>query len=184
MDLTGATSPPPIRVHDYNGNGGLSRSTRRPMSNFASGAQGPMMIPNARQEAVPPPLPPPRYMDDLAAGSEPEHRWGTMSSDGSFGRSDSSFSSSSGFHRHWERRRMEGGDSASRRDSARQGRSSMTARSPTELHMKADPFRHIDEGYHSMSGSSVANNQSVLAFLSRSCPVCKHRFGRASCPPS
>lgn len=153
MDISRVTSPPSILVYDFNGNNGrAARSARE---------QGGMNIPNARHDEAPPPLPPPRFIDDIAAGGDPGWQWGnTPSSCGGFGKSGGSVRSGSSLHGTWDQR-MENERHSERPGYARRGNSSSTVRSRPDSDRRHDfSSRFIDEGYHSLSGSSLAN-QSV-----------------------
>ena len=148
-------SPPSILVHDFNGNHGRpARSSRE---------QGGMGIPNARIDDVPPPLPPPRYINDFAAGGDPGWQWGnTPSRSGGFGKSGGSVSPGSSLQGNWDQRMGNDGHSE-RPEYARQGSSNSIVRSRPDSDRRHDfSSRFIDEGYHSLSGSSLAN-QSVYA---------------------
>ena len=155
MDISRVTSPPSILVHDFNGNHGRpARSSRE---------QGGMGIPNARIDDVPPPLPPPRYINDFAAGGDPGWQWGnTPSRSGGFGKSGGSVSPGSSLHGNWDQRMGDDGCS-DRPEYARHRSSNMTVRSRPGSDRRHDfSSRFVDEGYHSLSGSSIAN-QSVYA---------------------
>ena len=155
MDISRVTSPPSILVHDFNGNHGRpARSSRE---------QGGMGIPNARIDDVPPPLPPPRYINDFAAGGDPGWQWGnTPSRSGGFGKSGGSVSPGSSLQGNWDQRMGNDGHSE-RPEYARQGSSNSIVRSRPGSDRRHDfSSRFIDEGYHSLSGSSLAN-QSVYA---------------------
>lgn len=153
MDISRVTSPPSILVYDFNGNNGrAARSSRE---------QGGMNIPNARHDEPPPPLPPPRFINDFAAGGDPGWQWGnTPSSDGGFGKSGGSVRSGSSLHGTWDQRMGNEGHSE-RPEYARRGNSNSSVRSRPDSDRRYDfSSRFVDEGYHSLSGSSLAN-QSV-----------------------
>ncbi|KAK2793543.1 hypothetical protein FQN52_001129 [Onygenales sp. PD_12] len=93
MDNPPMSSPPSILVCDFNS----SQDRRRPSSSKSSSArnfsarpfrtpQGPMAIPNANEPLAPPPLPPPRYIEDLANGHDSGWKWGNSFEDGEFGK--------------------------------------------------------------------------------------------------
>lgn len=154
MDISRVTSPPSIRVYDFNGNDGRSARSLR--------EQGGKPIPNTNQVDVPPPLPPPRFLDDIAAGGDPGWQWGNNSSSGGFGKSGGSVSPGSSLHGNWDQRMGNDGNSE-RPGYTRQGSSHSTIRSrPDSDRRHGLSSRFIDEGYHSLSGSSLAN-QSVYA---------------------
>lgn len=74
--LRGAPVPPSNRVHNHNSNlgrwGSISRSAVTPFSL----APVPLAIPNVGYDPAPPPLPPPRYIDEIAAGGDHGWAWG------------------------------------------------------------------------------------------------------------
>jgi len=69
-----ASSPPAIRVYDSRPHNGRHANPRRSPSYAVTSSSVPMAIPNAR-EAPPPPLPPPRYINDLSNGHDPGWQW-------------------------------------------------------------------------------------------------------------
>lgn len=163
MNTSGVISPPSILVHDMNGMNGprplSSRTAGRPFSRTA----GPMTVPNARMDEpfAPPPLPPPRYIEDLAAGSDPGWQWGNTPNHGGFGGNfGSARSPSSSLRGSWDQR-MEDEGLPERPDYSRRGSSSATIKSPARLDRTYDFSRNVDEGYHSLSGSSFSSHRSV-----------------------
>ena len=179
MDFTRVSSPPSILVHDHNGSHGRRRSSSRSTGiPFPSRPPGPMAIPSTRDDPAPPPLPPPRIIDDLAAGSDPGWAWGNDPS-GKFGKARESFAPASNFPKSWGR---EMGNKIQvqppdRPHYSRRESSTSTITSPTETDTDRryrDFARHQDEGYYSLSGprSSAMSQQSVHAFLHMNhCPV-------------
>ncbi|KAI4234748.1 MAG: hypothetical protein LQ349_003589 [Xanthoria aureola] len=162
MNTSDIMSPPSILIHDMNNmNGPRNSSSRTAHKNF-SRSSGPMAVPNAHREDqyVPPPLPPPRHMEDLAAGSDPGWRWGNSSNHGGFGggKFDSSISSSSSLRGSWDSR-MEDEGFSDRPDPSRHNPSITSTNLPPSLDRKYDFSRHFDEGYHSLSGSSLSSNR-------------------------
>ena len=154
MDISRVPSPPSILVYDFNGNNG-----RRPRS---SREQGGMNIPNAMRDVPPPPpLAPPRIIDDLAAGSDPGWEWENhRSRSGGFGKGGGSVSPGSSLRGYWDQRMIREGNTEWP-DNARRGSSNLAVRSRPDSDRRHDfSSRFIDEGYHSLSGSSLAN-QSV-----------------------
>ena len=162
----GSAPPPSIRVHESNANYGSHRpSSRAPTSASRpfSKSPGPMSIPSKRHDPPPPPLPPPRFIEDLAAGSDPGWKWGNIGNPGAFGNSESgSVSLSSSLRGNWDTQLESEGDSE-RPTYARRGSSMSTVKSPADTDVY-EGFRHRDEGYYSLSGSSLMN-QSVLSRL-------------------
>lgn len=140
-----------------------SRMAGRPYSK----SPGPMAVPNARSDELfaPPPLPPPRYIEDLAAGSDPGWKWGNLPKHGGFGGSFAfPGSSSSSARGSWDNR-MEDEGFPDRPEDSRRGSSSTTIRSPPSYDRAYNLSRNIDEGYHSLSGSSLVNYRSVNVFF-------------------
>ncbi|OJD13384.1 hypothetical protein AJ78_06155 [Emergomyces pasteurianus Ep9510] len=94
MDSNPATSSPPsILVCDFNHStydrrrSSASKSTARNVSfRSVSSSPGPMAIPNAKEPLAPPPLPPPRYIEDLAIGHDSGWKWGNGFEAGEFGK--------------------------------------------------------------------------------------------------
>lgn len=170
MDISRVTSPPAIIVYDIN------RHNDRSAARSFSGSHGPMTIPNAIENPPPPPLPPPRHIDDLAAGSDPGWKWGNSPSRSEgFGKSSGSVSPASSLHGNWNPRMGSDGISG-RPDYLRRGTSNSTLKSRQDSDVRYDFSRQIDEGYHSLSGSSLGY-QSVYA--GRSFPsICIRYLGR------
>lgn len=165
MNTSAVSSPPSIFVRDMNGMNGPrlppSRAVERPFSS----SSGPMTVPNARsdEQFAPPPLPPPRYLEDLAAGSDPGWNWGNTPNHGGFGGNfGSSRSSCSSMRGSWDQR-MEDEGFPERPDYSRRGSSNATVKSPAGFDRTYDFSRNFDEGYHSLSGSSLSNHRSVDA---------------------
>ena len=179
MDFTRVSSPPSILVHDHNGSHGRRRSSSRSAGiPFSSRPPGPMAIPSTRHDPAPPPLPPPRIIDDLAAGSDPGWAWGNDPG-GKFGKARESFAPASSFPKSWAK---DMGNKIQvlppdRSQLSRRESSTSTITSPTEIDADRryrDLARHQDEGYYSLSGprSSAMSQQSVHAFFSTNlCPV-------------
>lgn len=164
MNSSGVTSPPSIRVHDMNSMNGLRSPSTRTAGRPFSRSPGPVAVPGARgdDQFAPPPLPPPRYIEDLAAGSDPGWKWGNTPNHGGFGggilgnpRSPSSSLRGS------RDQRMEDEGLPERPDYSRHGSSNATIKSSAGFDRTYDFSRNVDEGYHSLSGSSLSNHRSV-----------------------
>lgn len=173
MDKSRVTSTPSIRVHEYNGNNhGRRGSTSRSAGTSISRSPGtPMAIPNSRPELPPPPLPPPRFIGDIAAGSDPGWAWGNDPS-GSFGKSGGSPMAGANFPKSWgnrpeEKKQNERGE---RPEYRRREIANTTIKSPADRDRRYDFARQQDEGYYSVSGPrpSAMTQQSVYTSLYRS----------------
>ncbi|MCJ1401725.1 hypothetical protein MMC11_004942 [Xylographa trunciseda] len=108
----------------------------------------PVSIPNSREHFVPPPLPPPRHIEDFALGRDPGWQWGNSGVQGEFGNKFGGVSPSSSISQgSWNlRKELEMGSDVS--GEARRDSSTSTIRSPSRT--------DFDEGYHSLSGTSIA----------------------------
>ncbi|KAI9843899.1 MAG: hypothetical protein M1837_006053 [Sclerophora amabilis] len=144
---------PSIRVHDPN----HSNSDRcghlplRTASHLPERLSNPMSIPNSK-EYVPPPLPPPRHIDDVDIAWQ----WGNNQSEG-FGQSkNASVSHGSSLFRgqspNWE------GDERKRPSVLRRGSSGSTVKYP-ESEAKHSGMPPVDEGYASLSGTKLSNHR-------------------------
>lgn len=178
MDYTRVTSPPSIRVHDHNGtNHGRRRSTSRSAGVSIPRSPAPMAIPSSRPELPPPPLPPPRFIDDITAGSDPGWTWGNDPS-GSFGKPGGSSMAGTNFPKSWgnrpeDKRQTERSE---RPEYRRRQSSNTTIKSPTDTDRRYDFSRQQDEGYYSVSGprpSAMTQQQLVYKFPYRSLPYCR-----------
>ncbi|PGH22968.1 hypothetical protein AJ80_03017 [Polytolypa hystricis UAMH7299] len=90
MDNSHVTSPPSIRVYDFNSNHHRRRSSSKSSTSSVSAqsfsSRAPMAIPNANEPLAPPPLPPPRYIEDLANGHDSGWKWGNSFHEAEFGK--------------------------------------------------------------------------------------------------
>jgi len=154
---------PQIQIHDPSE---MYRKSSRSSSYNSASSPGlssiPISIPNAR-EFVPPPLPPPRYLADIADGGHngPDiaWKWGNSHTDSrDWGKAAASIPQGSSLH---------GGTGSfmGRRDVLdeqldfqRRGSSISTVKSDSR-----DATYQRDEGYESL-GASVWSNKSVLRF--------------------
>ncbi|KAL8816610.1 MAG: hypothetical protein Q9191_008299 [Dirinaria sp. TL-2023a] len=116
-----------------------------------------MAIPHAKAASPPPPLPPPRYIYDDAASDTPGIEWRDTFNSGSAKSDASSFSPRSSLRGSWDQNMAHSG-SAGRLDRRRGSPISKVKPRPA-LEMKCEFSRFVDEGYHSLSGSSLANQQ-------------------------
>lgn len=161
MDFTPITSPPSTLVHDHSANHGRRRSTTRPAPIPSSRGPVPLAIPNARYDPVPRPLPPPRYIDDITAGSDPGWAWGNDPEGGNFGKARESAMPMSKFPKSWGKNMVD--RPLDRPEFSRRESSNSTVRSPVDTSRGFDFARHQDEGYYSLSGPrpSAMSQQSV-----------------------
>ena len=167
MDFTPVTSPPSSLVHDRNANNhGRRRSTSRSAAMPFSRAPA-LAIPGARFDPAPPPLPPPRYIDEIAAGSDPGWAWGNDPKGGNFGKAKESAMPMSNFPKSWGKNIVE--RPLDMPDFRRRESSTSTVRSPVDTNRGFDFARHQDEGYYSLSGPrpSAMSQQSVYKSSSR-----------------
>lgn len=177
MDFTRVTSPPTIRVHDHNANYERRPSTSRPAATPFSRVPVPLAIPNARYDPAPPPLPPPRYIDQIAAGSDPGWAWGNDPEGGNFGKARESARPMSNFPKSWGKN-MEENRPLDQPEFRRRESSTSTVRSPADTSRGFDFARHQDEGYYSLSGPrpSAMSQQSVY--------ICSLRLSTLAIAPS
>lgn len=165
------SSPPPeIYVHQDSTFSSRFRPASRshPYNSVSSPATipGPMSIPNAR-DPVPPPLPPPRNVSDIAHngsngrdiawewanGSHGESRWNTSSS---LVHPNSSLYGDSA---------VGSGVMGDRFDHSRRSSSTSTVKSDSRTGTGTGETHYpriVDEGYASLSGTSIGSNKSVL----------------------
>ena len=170
MDFTPVTSPPSTLVYDHNANHGRRRSTSRSAAMPFPRAPVPLAIPNARYDPVPPPLPPPRYIDDITAGSDPGWAWGNDPKGGNFGKARDSAVPMSNFPKSWGKSIVD--RPLDPPEFRRRESSTSTVRSPAAETSRAFDFsRHQDEGYYSLSNPrpSAMSQQSV--YKCSSCSV-------------
>ncbi len=165
MDSPRITSPPSIRIYDFNNsNHDRPRLSTRSSSNASipfSKSPGPMSIPNSKDKP-PPPLPPPRHIAELEAGDDLGWRWGNTIG-GGFGKSDlPTIKPGSSLYGSQDRRTQDFGNGA---DCNRRRSSASTIKLSPDVDTRWEGFRHKDEGYHSLSGSGIANLQSVVSFF-------------------
>ncbi|MCJ1244339.1 hypothetical protein MMC30_001537 [Trapelia coarctata] len=106
-----------------------------------------MSIPNQRAPSPPPPLPPPRFLHDIAVGLDPGYHYSNSQSKGEFEARIGCGSPDSRLRQSWDLVKDEAldFDQSDERESRR---------SPSIQDFHA--MGHIDEGYHSLSGSSLA----------------------------
>lgn len=154
---------PSIHIEDSHSQSRYRMASRTNSYNSStSPASIPMSIPNSR-DPVPPPLPPPRHLADIASGGNngPDiaWQWGNSHDGGrGWGGSSSTVAPGSSLH---------GGNLASRRGSAMDGRTEQSRRQSSNATIKPSTapeskdvlHTRFDEGYHSLSGTSIGSNR-------------------------
>jgi hypothetical protein len=157
---------PEIYVHDPNPSDRFRTSRSSSSYNSTSSPSTssiPMSIPHSR-DPVPPPLPPPRHLADLVEGGNNGHdiawQWSNSREDSSdWGRSIASVPPGSSLHGSFASRKSIMGDRA---DDSRRGSSTSTIKSISGAESREHTYPRIDEGYASLSGTSIGSNKSVL----------------------
>jgi hypothetical protein len=163
---------PEIYVHDSNPTDRIRMSSRSSSYNSIPSpisSSIAMPIPNARDPA-PPPLPPPRHLPDIADGGNngPDlaWRWGNSHSDHSdWGSSIASVQSGSSLYGNSVARKSMKDE---RPEYSRRGSSISTIKSAD---VRERSYPRIDEGYHSLSGTSIGSNRSVSHTIPRFAPT-------------
>lgn len=159
---------PEIHIHNPNANDRYGRFGGRSAS-FQSmpspiNAPGPMSIPNA-QEPVPPPLPPPRFIPSIQSsareGPDIAWQWENARQEASWPKSNTAQinpgSSLCGGPFGGHRR-----EPSDERPPERRSSSTSTVKSISDARYdRRDNYPRIDEGYHSLSGTSIGSSRSV-----------------------
>ena len=123
----------------------------------------PMSIPNAR-EIVPPPLPPPKNLEDFRNGDGPDMGWQFANSEygsSSWNRNVAgslSVHPQSSLYGNYKR----GDNTDDRPDFDRRGSSASTITSLVDVDVKRESLFHQDEGYASLSGTKIGSSKSVF----------------------
>ena len=164
MDIP-RVAPPSIHVdHDFPDMNGPERPSNRSIINPFQRTQRPMAIPGSAAEIyAPPPLPPPKYIEEDAAGGDYGTQWRNSLDSSSF-ESGGSVSSRSSLRGNWERKGT-AGRATGRPDYNRRTSAAMKLPSQPDMDTRYDYARHVDEGYHSLSGSSLVNQSVHEHFL-------------------
>lgn len=154
-------SLPQLHVHDSSPPDRF-RSSSRPSFNSSlsrSLTSVQMPIPNMR-DPVPPPLPPPKHLADIATGGDNgldiASQWDNSRVDTE--RGDSSVTPGSSLHGSYTSRKSIRDEQP---ESARRASSSSTVKSISGHRSRDTFFPRIDEGYSSLSGSSIDSYRSV-----------------------
>ena len=160
MDNPRSTSPRPMRAsglgHPYRSYGSASRTSARSPDASMSTSTSAIPMPNARPPSPPPALPPPRYIENLAVGQDPGWHFGNRHHKEDSDSGMPCVSPCSSLRGNWNMRKEENMDYEQDDDDRRRGSSTSTLRSPSFSDFQASGVLHQDEGYHSLSGSSLA----------------------------
>jgi hypothetical protein len=156
---------PEIYVHDSNPSDRFRTSRSSSSYNSTSSPSTssiPMSIPHSR-DPVPPPLPPPRHLADIVDGRHDRPdiawQWGNSHEDNSdWGRSIASVPPGSSLYGSASRKSFKD----ERSDDSRRGSSTSTIKSLNGAESRESIYPRIDEGYASLSGTSIGSNRSVL----------------------
>jgi hypothetical protein len=168
-----AVALPEIYVDGSNPSDRFRNSSRSSSYNSASSpstTSGPMPIRNAR-DPIPPPLPPPRHLEDIGNGPDIAWQWGNSHEESSWERTISSVAPGSSLYgRNFANKESMMDD---RPEFVRRTSSTSTVKSITGLERQENSYPRLDEGYASLSGTSVGSNRSVLT---RSQSILKSTF--------
>lgn len=158
-----ALAPPEIYVHDSNPSDRFRNSSISNSYNSTSSPAnipGPMSIPNAR-DPVPPPLPPPRHLADIAEGGSngPDiaWQWGNSHEDNDWRRHIPSVAPGSSLYGSFASRKSMMDE---RPDFERRTSSTSTIKSLAGTDTREKTYPRIDEGYASLSGTSIGSDKS------------------------
>ncbi|KAF8862298.1 hypothetical protein BDZ45DRAFT_585692 [Acephala macrosclerotiorum] len=155
---------PQIYVHDSNPSERYRTSSRSSSYNSIPSpaiSSVPMSIPNSRDPGPPPPLPPPRHLQDIADNgrSGPDLAWKFGNSheyNSDWGGSVSSVAPGSSLY----------GSFAGRRNVERPDRRGSSISTVKSTDFQENSYPRLDEGYASQSGTSMGSNMSVLNSIS------------------
>ena len=140
-----------------------SRSSSYKSTSSPATSAMPMSIPNSR-EPVPPPLPPPKHIAEFSdranGGRDVAWEWGNAHEDGDWARSVPSIPVESSLYGSFSSSRKSVTDD---RPEYRRGSSASTIKSISGVDSR-DSYLRIDEGYASLSGTSIGSSPSVLSF--------------------
>lgn len=163
---------PEIYVHVSNPSDRFRTWSRSSPQNSTSPTTSsrPISIPNAR-DPVPPPLPPPRHLTDIADGGnnglDTTWQWGNPHGH-DLGRSTSSIAPASRSYRSLASPK---GILNKQPNFVRRGSSTSTSRSLSDEDAREQVYLGIDEGYASLSGTYIGSKKSVL-------PLSHEGYGR------
>ena len=160
MNHPRSTSPQPVRAyglgHPYSSYGSSSRPSVWSPDASLSTSSSAIPMPNAPPAPPPPALPPPRIVEDLALGHDPGYYFGNIHQKEDANSGMSCVSPGSSLRGNWSMRKEEDMDFEQDDDDRKRGSSASTIRSPSFSDLHARGGLHQDEGYHSLSGSSLA----------------------------
>lgn len=161
--------PHPNQLPDSPGSQSRWRSDRSTQDRLNSSTPMAVQIRSNQPLNVPPPLPPPRYVND--AYPEPHRLRGGRLSGGSIDEGYANSGGSTSFPKHWAKamneKRIPEHLEHPRRETAFVP--SSLNRSPTDSDRRYETMRLQDEGYFSLSGPSPAVQQLVYAFSFQLC---------------
>jgi hypothetical protein len=170
MDIPRMASPTSSRVLDQKSYHDRRPSASRSDSQTSSTShtpRAPMTIPHNRPAEAPPPLPPPRFIEDLANGHDLGWRWGNSGFDGGFGKL-APIKQSSSLNGGYRRPPMD----ASRDEEGieemdvdgdfdRRGSTVSTIRSPSHPEVVPGSLGYIQSGGKTTPSPSAASNQRL-----------------------
>lgn len=170
-------SLPEIYVHESHPNERYHRASSRSSPYNSASSPGPssvpMSIPNAR-EPVPPPLPPPKNTAALTGQHDIAWQWGNSPEGEGWGRAASSIPPGSSLYGSFAAR---GNSMVDEHPDPRRGSSVSTIKSISGVDTR-DNYPRIDEGYASLSGTSIGLVRLLSSSLFLSLSLC------VSLPPS
>ena len=186
MEPRNVTLSPSNHLHDFHGNHARRCSDGRSTAGWSSGPS-PMAIqvPNRRVPEAPPPLPPPRYVNDPDPHRGSGRSYGHASRGERSEESRGSATAGLSFPKSWGAR-MEAGNHQEvpgfRRRDVSTTSSISNARSPTDSERRYEAIKLQDEGYYSLSGPSPMYQQSVLTLHCYHQPLLSPKFNYDSGP--
>lgn len=161
---TMALPTPAIYVQDSNPSDRYRTSSRSNSYNpilSPSTSSIPMSIPNSREAGPPPPLPPPKHLQDIVdsgkSGPDLAWRFGNEYNSDWGGSVSSSVAPGSSLYGSFMGRR--GDERPDRRNS------SISTIKSTEFRENSSSYPRLDEGYASQSGTSIGSNLSVKTLI-------------------
>lgn len=155
---------PEIYVHDSGPHDRYGTSSRSSSyGSAASTAPIPMSIPNSNsRDYVPPPLPPPKHIADIAngghTGQDIAWKWGNSQEDSGWGRPSPSVAPGSSLYGNFSSR---GGSLMEDRSEVQRTNLSSNVKYTRDFDTREYSYPRIDEGYASLSGTSIGSTKSV-----------------------